>query len=531
VQRPVRRDRYQQAEIAYVQACEERVRGSDELPRGQERRVVERLPWMSIEGCQYLPNCAVCESPLVYRGGWDCDACRTRHPMRGDYVGIEIPRSLPVEATAGLDALSGASWGPEGANVFSSKEGHNSSPEKNRMAALEALTSPYRAGRAARLLARGAKPTVDGTVMSAWHAARARGVAERFARIGKCGELLGVAENDEGRSVPVEYRCGDWRACPRCKKHRKHKLKLMADDIRELALKVLRPEMGRYYGGGEGRWSEKMLTLTVPHSGDVRVDARRGRRAWVLFVQRLREHWRSHRGLGKERGNTPWAAGIEIARAEHWHKHCWMVAPFVDVALLRVWWGRALLEAGVPPELMPFRRWGDVRGRVRDEARVRGWLGIRSDDDLVPWPVVDLRGGNLADYAVKIGLVDYALKADGVPASVHPAQVALAYEALDGTRVTQCARGWRSKDGRKSIWRLRRYTAEEHAAWCAALAKNQAVSARKRLGTEAPACAEQEAPPVLSLARAGPEIEKALPEVTTPARPVIPKREQLRMLP
>jgi hypothetical protein len=479
-ERPARLDRYQQAELAYREADAERVRSSGELWRTEVPRVVERLPWMSLEGCQFLPRCASCESPLTFRGVWECDACRRRHPMGADYVGIEVPRSLPVQAIAGLTPESSASWGPEDPRIFRPAEGHNSSPAQNRLAAMEALTGPYRDGRRASLLAAGARPVVGGTAMSAWHEARARGVGERFVRVPTCGRLLGVAEEDgTGRVVLVEYRCGDWRVCHRCLGRRKRKLRQLSEQVRSRALAALRPEMGRYYGGAEGRWSEKLLTLTVPHSGDIRVDAARGTRAWALYEQRFRHHFREQRGLGKDRGNIPWIAGIEAARGVHWHKHQWLLSPFVEVALLRVWWGRALIEAGVPNELMPHHRWGDVCSGVRDEERVRGWLGV-SADDVVPWPVVDLRGGTLADYATKVGLADYVVKSDGVPMELHPALRAVAYEALDGARIVQCARGWRAQDGRQSVWRLRRATAAEHAAWGGAPSGYPNQSLRKR---------------------------------------------------
>lgn len=384
-----------------------------------------------------------------------------------------MPRSLPVEALAGVPLVHESLAGEGPARVFSSGEGHNSFPGKKGLDALEALTSFSRRARAARLIARGARPCVDGSVeLSAWHGARAGSLADRAARWRRCGELLYVAEGPEGRVVPVEYRCGDWRACPRCRSRRRYTAQRDARRVRDLAMRLYRRETSRYYSGEEGRHSEKLITLTVPHSGSVNNDVALMRRAMARFMRGLTDHVNGLVCRPGKYGNLsafPWYRTYEVAATNelHVHAHLWVLAPFLDHVVLRVMWGQALLREGLARERMPFQEWGE-------------------EGELLPWPVLDIRSAHGVDYAAKVGLTDYVAKVDGVKESLAPSHFAAAYEALSDLRVAQWAMGWCPSE-RAMGWCVRRATQAERDEWyarlSAALGLCEVASARNDAGS------------------------------------------------
>lgn len=431
-------------------------------PRRKTSRAKSDSPLERLPGAEVLPKCAGCGAPCVWRGSWQCDTCLSRHALRSEYNGIELPRVLPPEALCGVPLSAGASP----ARVFSSGEGDNSSTGKNGLDELEALTSFSRRARAARLVARGAKPCADGSVvLNPWHGARAKSLAERGQRWRRCGELLFMAEGPGGRVVPVEYRCGDWRACPRCRSRRRYTARRDARKVRDLAVRLYRAEMSRYYTGEEKRHSEKLLTLTVPHSGDVNNDVALMRRAMPRFMRGLTDHVNALVGRPRKYGNLsafPWYRVYEVAATNelHVHAHLWMLAPYLDHVTLRVMWGRALLREGLPPELMPYQEWG-------------------TDGHVLPWPVLDIRSAKGVDYAAKVGLTDYVAKNDGVKRALAPAHFAAAYEALSDLRVAQWAMGWCPREGAAG-WLIRRASEEERAAWLATLQSNLARVASGR---------------------------------------------------
>lgn len=505
------------------------LRVSRELPRGPVEPIA-RPSWLDVPGVEVLPTCQWCSTPLVWRGTWCCDGCFTRHGLSVDYVLTDIPHGLPVEALAGVPLGFRSECAPQAAPVFSSGEGDNSTEPQNTAyakrgvwwEALEALTSFGRRAQAARLVSRGAKPAVDGPVSSHWHFARVESLAQRWERIAQCGALALMAEGPGGRVVPVETRCGDWRACHRCRDRRRWQLQRDGELVARAARREYARECSQHYRGPEGRWSERMVTLTVPHSGSVAMDSRLYRTAWPLWIRRVKRHFaergvRPRRAPGRRSGVIPWRRACEVASTNeaHFHGHVWMLSPFVDQVLLHVWWGRALLEAGMPAERMPMKCWADVE--ARDE-RAHGWLGC---PEVVPWPVVDVRGGDRRKYVGKVGMSDYIVKSDGVRESLHPVHAANAYEALSGLRVVQWASGWAPGREGAEGWRVRRATQAERDEWCARFARACGVASDRK---DVDAVAPSEAPSAPSdtpwRARDGPETATALAPLGTGVRAV-----------
>lgn len=419
-----------------------------------------------LPGAHVLPPCRHCGAPLVWRGSWGCDACGGRHAVSPLYREHEKLRRLPPSAWAGvpLEQCSRPAEGP--ARDFSSGEADNSPPRFSWLDGIEALTSLSRRARAARLIARGARPHADGTVTcNVWHEQRARSLGKRAENWRRCGELVLMAERGEAK-VPVEYRCGDWRACPRCRERRRFTARRGARRVREAAMRVYRREMSRYYGGEEGRHSEKLLTLTVRHGESVHDDMALMRRAMPFFMRALTDYVNGLVGRERKCGNLsafPWYRTYEVAATNelHVHAHIWMLAPFLDHVLLHAMWGRALLRAGCSETRMA---WKEFNGQQ------------------LPWPVLDIRAAKGVDYTAKVGLTDYVAKADGIKERLAPVHASAAYESLSDMRVAQWAMGWCPR-AESEGWQVRRATQAERDEWAGSLSRNLArarvVSAEK----------------------------------------------------
>ncbi len=98
-----------------------------------------------------------------------------------------------------------------------------------------------------------------------WHAGRARGQGDRFERVAACGEGKARATchacGDE-HDLPV--RCDVWRVCVSCRAKAAIERRARFGRGRVRALRVAH-RTGRLSRFRRGRWTEKHMTLTVPH--------------------------------------------------------------------------------------------------------------------------------------------------------------------------------------------------------------------------------------------------------------------------
>lgn len=340
---------------------------------------------------------------------------------------------------------------------------------------------------------------------SRWHWERLQGQAERFDRVRACGECRRMLEGYDPTtgelmtSQPFETRCGNWRVCPRCLKARQVRLSRGVLEARERALRLRRVECSPRYRGREGRWSERLLTLTVPHSGDAGEDAAQLARAWGELQRRLLTHLRVDRGAHEK---PVWVRALEVAPSEdggHAHLHVWWVGPFVDHVWLRVAWGRVLEGQGI---VCPQRAWNEVmhgapssdwrsdygRSRLRDQ-RAKRWCRTRRGAhgrqvEKLPWPHVYVNRAKegtegAAEYATKVGVAYYVTKGSDVK-RMHPLHAASVYQAFEGRRAIQWARGWAPRIVSKFFWRLRRMTNAERDEWVGKTTPVSSVGARKK---------------------------------------------------
>ena len=418
-----------------------RSRGEAASPRRRER-----LP-----GSEWAPRCD-CGRRAVWRGTWRCEACG-RARLSG-YRWVGVPRELPGGAA-------------DGAPVFRSPEETNCDRPIKWLDDVEWLTSWGRSARAARMRLRGAVPGVGGEAqVRGWHRDRMRGLGERFERVSQCGadtafewveradEHGEVLPHGKGRRFPHRTACGQWRLCKRCVRRRRERLRDGVLAQRKLAMSDAhhRSKLGRYYAGPEGRWCERLITFTVRHQ-DLGSDVAVLPRAWRKVEAPLRRHLKM-RGC-EER--PVFVRSIEVAGTDHAHLHVWQLGPFLDYTLLRAWWGAALESEGYSVDR---RSYADAVAGAFDK-RVAEWLLPYVDaDGTVPWPVMDVRGsegGKAALYVTKVAATAalYTQK-QGVYVDLEPVHAARVYEALEGVRVTQWARGWAPPRGRSWRWMLRR---------------------------------------------------------------------------
>jgi hypothetical protein len=220
---------------------------------------------------------------------------------------------------------------------------------------------------------------------------RADANRHRPERCADCGDVQAIVECPCCDSVvmTIESRCAHHRMCLRCRSKRAAREQARNHQAFDEQLKEFRLR------GLEYTWRPKLLTLTLPHSGDVRADTDVLIKAWAHFrreltrwlepppelstykVVRYAEGSKPADGSTVESGLTRRDAGRLKARLEgdgflyavrrdgpqlrfvrvlewtagkdhqgHAHIHAIVWSPFVPHALLRELWGAALHSLG-----------------------------------------------------------------------------------------------------------------------------------------------------------------------------------------
>lgn len=105
-----------------------------------------------------------------------------------------------------------------------------------------------------------------------WHTGRDNGQKYRFRKLAQCGTRVLIAQCGmcNGERKPVEEGCGIARLCERCSLRAAKKRRArfgrararIADNLQRLGCLRRRRVEGRWVSA---RWSDKMLTLTLPH--------------------------------------------------------------------------------------------------------------------------------------------------------------------------------------------------------------------------------------------------------------------------
>jgi hypothetical protein len=183
----------------------------------------------------------------------------------------------------------------------------------------------------------------DPAAPSLWHTQRAKAERERWDRLRECGTKqiqVACAACGECEREPRIEHCDHWRLCGPCRKRRM--LRCQAKFMRGRSALLARRKRDTSKWAKGGRWSEKLITLTVPHSGDVRRDVHALKRAWPRFKRRLAAYLK-RRGCQRWREIPYWRA-TEITHSDdgHAHYHVWVLAPYIPRVLLGHWWALSL---------------------------------------------------------------------------------------------------------------------------------------------------------------------------------------------
>lgn len=348
----------------------------------------------------------------------------------------------------------------------------------------------------------------DALSVARWHHGRDNGQKYRFKRLADCGKRMMIAQCKacDGEKTPVPEGCGIARLCERCsllnaKKRRGRFGRARQRISGDLARIGYTRSRKKQHGGPGGLWSDKMITLSLPHFLLCHVDADaplrdfgKGaavdatmariyavRAAWPLFARSLRA-WFKRGGTAKvkkRRGcqNVPRppiavplkngkSAPPPMHRAFEWtpgkdglghpHFHIWLLAPFIPKEALRAMWRTALIEVGVPIAhdalvIVQVKNFQDFDGAAVGE------LIKNNSRRALEWSRLYKHGpANAFEYADGWTIKDALTNAE-------PSVVASLYMALEGARLTQASSGFFEADapaecakcGAQGCWHVR----------------------------------------------------------------------------
>jgi hypothetical protein len=211
----------------------------------------------------------------------------------------------------------------------------------------------------------------NGTVIGRqWHKSREKGQLERFDRVRSCGAELIVQHCGACavRGPKIILTCDNHRLCLGCRDRRVKKFRKRFLQAQKAAMQMIwreglaaptRIEDGRPVRGG--KWDQKFITLTLPHSGNVVKDVAELPKAWRRFWRLLVAHVVKDL-LG---GNRKDKVKLEEAKAlakfmrfcrvievteglagdGHAHLHVWFLGPYIDQSRIADLWGQALSQS------------------------------------------------------------------------------------------------------------------------------------------------------------------------------------------
>jgi len=286
------------------------------------------------------------------------------------------------------------------------------------------------------------RPHQEAIDAARWHQRRAHGQIHRFEAVLDCGtEKYWLQCQTCGRVKERTRECRVALLCVRCRAAIGQEKRARFRLARRRALDRVRPE-GLMHCGHRS-WSEKLLTLTLPHlhihSARERIDY--AFRALFLLLKALKKWLRA----GPDFKLVAWFRTVEWTPGGdgrgHPHFHFWLLCPYLDVTFLRRAWRQALETAGFPA--------ATVENVVLDLRRVHDGEGAARE---------------VIKYLTKDILPDRQF--------VDPDVFAVVYEALDDRRVTQPSSGFfRGIDARA-------------ACECGALGKFKRTTTRPESGAD-----------------------------------------------
>ena len=262
-----------------------------------------------------------------------------------------------------------------------------------------------------------------------WHRQRAAGQRRRVESVRSCAQdgVMQVGCTGCGEQRHYMRTCSSSLLCSQCRTRRNQRTRQRFRRSRLVALAALR-RRGLLHGFG--RWSEKLLTLTIPHA-EMGRPLEPERRLAILkagWVRLLRDLNRLVFGPASaaKRVEVHWYAAHEWTPGEdglgHPHLHVWLLCPWLDRDFLVERWRVALAAEGFC--------WGEDERPILDVRAARGRDG-RTDDSVA---------NELIKYLTK-DLVETKSE-HGANRLVDPAVYARMYQLYDGKRRSQGSKGF-----------------------------------------------------------------------------------------
>lgn len=208
----------------------------------------------------------------------------------------------------------------------------------------------------------------------------------------------------------------------------------------------------RKHSAPGGRWSDKFITLTVPHSGDPARDARELANAYKRYRRALISLLREEIRVPETLLRFPYVRVQEITPSDggHAHYHLWCFLPFIPQPVHSFLWSRSLSHSY--RTCLPRIDVATLLSRVEDVRSIRlmrlvfvsrrGSNGRALAD--VPLANVSVEAGRRAEDELIKYLVKDATRAEtGTLEYIEPDLFARLYAALEGRRTIQAsARFW-----------------------------------------------------------------------------------------
>jgi hypothetical protein len=247
-----------------------------------------------------------------------------------------------------------------------------------------------------------------------WHHRRACGQVNRFVGVLDCGTEKFWLVCDACSRIKERVReCRVALLCISCRSVIGREKRFRFALARQQAVSRVQAMGLHRLGRHGGRWSEKLMTLTLPHLAEHTVGQRIeiAFRALLLFRKAFKKWLQSFQSseLVAWFRTFEWTPGSD--RLGHPHFHFWLLCPYLDATFLRTAWAQALCTAG-------FSRQA-VQNVVLDLREVRDGIGVANE---------------VIKYLTKDILPDRQL--------VDPVVFGVVYEALDGRRTTQASSGF-----------------------------------------------------------------------------------------
>lgn len=291
-----------------------------------------------------------------------------------------------------------------------------------------------------------------------WYERRARGQRHLLERVKSCRTDSFVLACQQCAAVPDGTEaegvdCEAWQYCVTCRGVRVHEARKRFDAAAAAMRATFKDELSARHG----KWSEKFLTLTIPHSGDARTDVATVHQAWKRYSRvvrawmgRLDARARPRVSPSVRNVPVPYVRAQECTESDggHSHAHAWWICPYLPAAVWRVEWGKSLAytKHWQPKNGFPVRPTSEVLEEALAQCGGSSWREAQARSAIkrlsigphgkrlayLPWPVVDVRTAAAAGAE----LVKYLTKDLGPSGEfVDPAAYAAVVEAMHGRRL------------------------------------------------------------------------------------------------